>query len=107
MSVFEGCLVADNAADCANIAGCVYSEGKELIPDHEFCAPMDLTKDTTLIQTCLSADSATTCGTGCQWRQGRTSTTDNNQGSSPAGLFTTDFCHPVNVNKDTAKEVWS
>jgi hypothetical protein len=58
-----------------------------LIPDHPFCAPMDLTKDIKIIQSCVSADSATTCGTDCQWRQGRTPSTVPTTPNSPAPLF--------------------
>jgi hypothetical protein len=106
-AVWSTCLNAQEPTDCAKAAGCVYSEGKELIPDHPFCAPMDLTKDIKIIQSCVSADSATTCGTDCQWRQGRTPSTVPTTPNSPAPLFSQDFCHPVVVTKDTAKTVWS
>jgi hypothetical protein len=43
--VFESCLKSDTAALCSLAAGCNWSDGKELIPTEDFCAPMDLTKD--------------------------------------------------------------
>jgi hypothetical protein len=61
-TVWDGCIAHPTAATCSISAGCNWSTGKELIPDHDFCAPMDLTKDVKLIKTCLSSDSATTCG---------------------------------------------
>jgi hypothetical protein len=49
-SVWEGCLTAgEDVAKCSITPGCVYSDGKELIPEKDFCAPMDLTNDVTLI----------------------------------------------------------
>jgi hypothetical protein len=51
---------------------------------------MDLTKDTTLIKKCLSADAVTLCNDGCQWRQGK-----NVVPATGTPLFTADFCHPA------------
>ena len=33
------------ATDCSLQKECNWSEGKELIPDHDFCAPADITLD--------------------------------------------------------------
>jgi len=37
------------STECAIAAGCNWSNGKELIPDQDFCAPLDLTTDVTII----------------------------------------------------------
>jgi len=105
-SVWSGCIASTDTAMCANNAGCVWSSGKELIPDHDFCAPMDLTKDVQLIQKCLSAETAALCNQDCQWRHG-TNTTTQPVNPGPAPLFTEDFCHPVNITKETPKSVWT
>jgi len=104
-TMWSACLAAD-VGTCATtmvsstgIPSCVYSNGKDLIPDHDFCAPMDLTNDVQLIQTCVKADSATTCGTGCQWRHGKNADSTKPE---PTPLFSEDFCHPFTVSKDTA-----
>jgi hypothetical protein len=65
---------------------------------------MDVTTDVQLIQTCVKAETAADCGTGCQWRHGTTAPTTPVTEKPP--LFSEDFCHPVIVNKDTAAAVW-
>jgi len=99
IAVFEQCVKSDTMALCSISAGCNWSTGKELIPDHDFCAPMDLTDDINLIQRCLSADTTALCNQGCQWRHG-----DGNNTAPveplPVPLFKTDFCHPVTFTAD-------
>jgi hypothetical protein len=103
-AVWETCLQSGtDAQTCAYSAGCNWSDGKELIPPHDFCAPMDLTMDVTLIQSCVAAEDQTTCGSGCQWRHGRNDVT---QPSLPP-MFSAEFCHPAVVNSDTTDFVWS
>jgi len=70
-SVWYGCTKSDSKDTCSITAGCNWSSGQELIPDHDFCAPMDLTKDTAVIQRCVGAVDAATCNDGCQWRKGK------------------------------------
>ena len=65
---------------------------------------MDMTIDVTLIKKCLSIETDTMCNEDCQWRHGKNATDNSTQGPPP--LFTEDFCHPVNVSKDTALTVW-
>jgi len=103
-SVWSGCLASDDAAECSNAPGCVFSDGAELIPEHDFCAPMDMTKNVSLIQRCVASNSASTCDEGCQWRHGRAHSDNGTYG--PAPLFSEDFCHPVNISKSTPKAVW-
>jgi hypothetical protein len=95
-SVFDECF-KESATTCSLAAGCNWSSGQELIPDHDFCAPMDLTKDTTLIKKCLGADVVADCNDGCQWRKGTSTGTDTTIIGKP--LFKTDFCHPVTVTE--------
>jgi hypothetical protein len=85
---------------------CAWSNGKDLIPDHEFCAPMDMTTDIQLIERCVSADVVAACNNGCQWRKGTNSTVVNPTKPEGVPLFTKEFCHPINVNKDTKDTVW-
>ena len=99
------CVNMATATDCSNIAGCNWSNGKELIPDGDFCAPMDLTSDVQLIEQCLSSDTDATCVAGCAWRHGKNNTVPKNT-TGPAPLFSKEFCHPVNVTKDTKDSVW-
>jgi hypothetical protein len=57
------CLVMVTNATCESVqpmtsvafAGCVWSKGEDLIPDHDFCAPMEITTDAQLVQSCISA----------------------------------------------------
>ena len=37
------CTDAKDTTECSIATGCNWSDGKELIPDHDFCAPMDIT----------------------------------------------------------------
>jgi hypothetical protein len=68
------CVDKTAATDCSIQAGCNWSDGKEAIPDHDFCAPMDLTLDLPLIQRCVSTDTDAQCNNGCAWRHGRNAT---------------------------------
>jgi hypothetical protein len=108
-TVWEGCITHVTAAGCATTAGCNWSDGKELIPDHDFCAPLDLTANVDHIQTCVEAETAATCNDGCQWRHGRTSTGTPATPSDPSQqpLFSTEFCHPATVSKTTTDTQWA
>jgi hypothetical protein len=105
--MWDLCIASNDAADCSIATGCIWSDGKELIPDQEFCAPMDLTNDVKLIQKCVSSDSATTCDEGCQWRKGKNDDTKPTEPTGPAPLFSQDFCHPAKVSKDTTDAEWT
>jgi hypothetical protein len=91
------CVALADSSSCSDVTYCNWSDGKELIGKDDFCAPMDLTNDVTLIQSCVKADSATTCGTGCSWRHGTDGPT------TPPTTPTTPTTPPVNppVNPPT------
>ena len=86
------CIEQKDAASCSLKPGCIYSDGKELIPDHDFCAPMDLTSDVALIQTCVAADVAAACNAGCQWRHGKDNTTVPTTPVTPAPGMNGGYC---------------
>jgi hypothetical protein len=103
-TVWDGCIAHPTSTACSISAGCNWSTGKELIPTGDFCAPMDLTKDVKLIQTCLASETDATCVNGCQWRHG---TDTKPTGPEPKPLFQSDFCHPVKISKETTETEWS
>ena len=94
VTVWSACIDQKEATTCSTAAGCNWSTGKELIPDGEFCAPLDLTTDVDLIKTCLSAQIVTECNAGCQWRQGRAGDNSGNQDPKKP-MFPTELCHPA------------
>jgi hypothetical protein len=98
-AVWETCTRESDPTGCSTVYGCNWSDGKELIPPHDFCAPMDVTNDVTLISECVSAESNATCGAGCAWRHGSNGPSDGSSNVEP--LFSEDFCHPVSVSSDT------
>jgi len=67
---WDSCMNLYSSSACSMEQGCNWSTGKELIPDHPFCAPADLTNDFNLVQGCVAVQNATDCVTPCQWRQG-------------------------------------
>jgi len=55
-SDWNTCLWNDES-ECYNTGGqCIWSNAVELIPDHEFCAPRDMTKNVSTIMYCVGAD---------------------------------------------------
>jgi hypothetical protein len=112
------CAASTDLDACTKIPECIWSDGKELIPDHEFCAPMEITDDVTLIEKCIKANVAADCNYGCQWRKPTTTPTTPTTGPTdpttgptdptgpytpnvPAGeiqLFTKEFCHPSEID---------
>jgi hypothetical protein len=52
-AAFDDCISKDTAALCTD-AKCLWSDGTDLIPDHDFCAPADLTDDVKSIQSCIA-----------------------------------------------------
>jgi len=104
VGVWDNCVTKPTAPECSITTGCNWSTGKELIPDHDFCAPMDLTTDATLIQKCVSTGNATDCRDGCAWRHGKNYNGDNTH-ITDIPLFSTDFCHPVNAS--TSYDSWA
>ena len=67
--VFSQCVDKQSATECDN-AVCKWSNGKDLIPERDFCAPKDMTKKLDEILGCIGKDSATTCDGICEWRRG-------------------------------------
>ena len=105
-------LTENDFADCitrvaATCDGkCMWSNGTDLIPDRDFCAPADLTDDVTVITGCINSIDETTCIGNCKWRRGKQAaidvTTDqaNNQDFVESGaFFSKNFCHPVSTEK--------
>lgn len=82
-------------------ATCLWSDGRLLIPEHDFCAPLDLTDDANVMTGCINSDEAN-CFGQCKWRRGRqqpaeipTVEPQNVQTDNNGRLFTKNFCHPV------------
>jgi len=52
---------------------CLYTNGAELIPENDFCAPQNITQNVTAIVACSQADREQ-CGSfyQCAWRKGKT-----------------------------------
>jgi hypothetical protein len=67
---FAQCITKTTAQECNN-GSCKWSNGKGLIPDHDFCAPSDLTTDVQQIGKCIATKDAATCVAPCNWRQGK------------------------------------
>jgi hypothetical protein len=60
----------NNPKDNCNV-NCKWSDGTELIPKNDFCAPADLTDDFKQIVKCVNALGETTCAPPCKWRRGK------------------------------------
>jgi hypothetical protein len=67
-SEWNVCFNQATPSDCTMEPGCNWSTGKELIPDHPFCAPADLTDDLTTIKGCIGVQMDYDCVAPCQWR---------------------------------------
>jgi hypothetical protein len=101
---FAACL-PKVATECTG--NCVWSNGKALIPDRDFCAPADMTDDVDLIAKCVNSDTDATCVAPCKWRRGKQAPTDipivdaDNSDVTAADLegplFSKRFCHPVTI----------
>jgi hypothetical protein len=74
---------------------CLFTNGVELIPDHEYCAPKNITQNVTAIVDCQKADKDQ-CGRSylCAWRKGK-SVLNNTQLVQDSFLFESNFCHPA------------
>lgn len=59
------CINERDPASCSLAQGCNWSDGKELIPENNFCAPAALTDDVAQIKTCLNYETHATCIGGC------------------------------------------
>lgn len=85
----------------------MWSNGKGLIPYHDFCAPADLTDDTTIITSCIERNNQSSCSIipECKWRRGKQAPIDvpsgeafNNQTDLNGRFFSKRFCHPYSTN---------
>lgn len=92
-------MAKTSPAECED-ATCLWSNGKLLIPEHDFCAPLDITDDVNVMTGCISTDEANCVGQ-CKWRRGKqqatelpTVTPQNVQADNTGRLFTKNFCHP-------------
>ena len=72
------------------------TNGNEMVPDFDYCAVTFMTKDTSVIEKCLSQDTDATCTSqpnkSCQWRKGK-QVAKNTAYEAGTTLFTTNFCH--------------
>lgn len=93
------------------VAPCMFSNGKSLIPDSDFCAPENLTEDVKQIVQCVSAQGEAVCAPPCKWRRGTQAaselptgdaTNDQVDFTTDDKFFTKNFCHP-----DSTGEGWT
>jgi hypothetical protein len=96
---FAACL-PQVATECTG--NCVWSNGKALIPDQDFCAPAYMTDDVQTIAACVDSDTDATCVAPCKWRRGKQAPTDlptdvptNDIVDLTGPMFSKKFCHPV------------
>ena len=97
------CVIKTNSAECLTVSvsgvlQCAWNNGADLVPDHDYCAPKDLTQDVDLIDRCVETTSAATCDDQCKWRKGKTVGTNINL-TPGADLFEANFCHPPTTEK--------
>jgi hypothetical protein len=60
------CISKTGKDECnSNVNVCAWSNAADLIPDHDFCAPRDMTKDTGLINKCVDTKDAAACVDQC------------------------------------------
>jgi hypothetical protein len=50
---------------------CMWSNGDDLIPKEDFCAPAAFTDDLKEVMKCINAKGETVCGPTCKWRRGK------------------------------------
>jgi hypothetical protein len=66
------CLGKKQEQECnSNVNVCVWNNGADLIPDHDYCAPRFMTEDVGLIDKCVETKDPATCKDKCQWRRGK------------------------------------
>jgi hypothetical protein len=81
-----------SAAACP--AGCVWSNGAEMIPEKvAFCAPEFMTDDYALIKRCAYSDD-NQCNNGCKMRRGKDVASNKDFNTANTALFESNFCHP-------------
>lgn len=107
---FEQCISKTSATEC-NGGNCMWSNGKGMIPDHDFCAPADLTDDLNVIQQCVASKDEATCAAPCKWRRGKQAASEIPKGDDTnvdvdlsGPFFSKRFCHPVST-EDWEKNV--
>jgi len=94
------CVVKTNSAECMTVSvsgvlQCAWNNGADLVPDHDYCAPKDLTQDVDLIDRCVETITSTTCVDQCKWRKGKVVATNVDLvAATGMELFTSNFCHP-------------
>jgi hypothetical protein len=99
-------MIKNSETECDS-AQCLWSDGKLLIPDHDFCAPADLTDDVSVMFGCVKSDEAN-CNGQCMWRRGKqpaselpTTEPTNTAADMTGRLFTKNFCYPAST------EIWN
>ena len=89
--------IGKSSTECP--APCVFNNGAELIPENTFCAPSDMTTDTSIIMKCLSADGEATCTGACRIRKGKVVKANDVDFKEGSDLFASNFCHPPTTQK--------
>jgi hypothetical protein len=84
---------------------CLYTNGAELIPENDFCAPQNISTDVNAIVACARADDQFTHSDmwmngafQCAWRKGKT-VLNNTQVVQGSFLFESNFCHPPTTDR--------
>lgn len=109
-AMMEDCLKNDVKDMCITKAECMWSNGKALIPDHDFCAPTDITDDLNIIKTCGNNDAEAVCVAPCKWRRGKQAPIaipdtkpTNTQLELTGDFFSKNLCRPA-VNTKTSED---
>jgi hypothetical protein len=93
------CLGKKQEQECnSNVNVCIWNNGADLIPDHDYCAPRFMTEDVGLIDKCVENKDSATCKDQCQWRRGKIVVENMDNVSYDKPLFTQNFCHPTSTD---------
>jgi len=105
---WEQCI-NKNATMCPT-ATCAFTNGVEMIPKEDFCAPMYMTDDVNTILQCTDAKDIISCmpyldktntnatlnAPSCMWRKAPVVSTNTKLDTVNKALFESNFCHPFN-----------
>ena len=92
---WEKCLNKDST-ECDSSDVCLWSNGADMIPDKDFCAPLFMSSNVTYIKECMNAEKDV-CTGQCLWSKGKV-VDSNNELVANADLFGANFCHPPSTN---------
>jgi len=92
------CPTQASREDCPSY--CAFTNGAEMIPANDFCAPQNITQNVTAIVSCARADQYS-CGDywnynayQCRMYRGKEVANNTYQGYYGDKLFESNFCHP-------------